>query len=262
MPGWQAAGWGLLQAMARGGLVPCPVPKGPKQAHERGALAMRSWERQAPGAAVSLALPGPAWPVAGRGAGGRGCRGRGVASPTCLTVVAEEALWADAQVGPATVLTAASVLAGAGVAGIHLWRTPRESARAARGCLGEGGEDSGRTGRDGGARSLGAEAGRGLALPLSSRLGSRPPQACPRAPSPRPALSSPASVLVGNRCSQVSRVSRVWVRAQHAGSPRAAPTCLAVDSSETGGALADRGPREVPAGASVSAGLCLAFVCL
>lgn len=137
---------------------------------------MRSGERQAPGAAVSLALLGAARPVAGHGAGGWGCRGRGVASPTCLAVIAEEALWADTQVGPATVLAAASVLAGAGVAGIHLWRTPRESARAARGCLGEGGEDSGRKGRDGGARLLEAEAGRGLALPSSSLLGSlRPP---------------------------------------------------------------------------------------
>lgn len=53
---------------------------------------------------------------------------QGACTSTCLTVVAEEALWADAQVGPAAILTPASVLAGAGVAGVHLWRTPREGA--------------------------------------------------------------------------------------------------------------------------------------
>lgn len=51
--------------------------------------------------------------------------------PTCLTVVAKEALWTHAQVGPTTVLTPASVLAGAGGTGIHLWRTPKGLARAA-----------------------------------------------------------------------------------------------------------------------------------
>lgn len=203
------AGGGVGATAGHGQGRPCPLP-GPQGA-QTGSRARGSRHEE-------LGAPGP-WggrelgPSRGGMAcgwtwsGWTGCRGRGVVSPTCLTVVAEEALWADAQVGPATVLTAASVLAGAGVAGIHLWRTPRESARAARGCLGEGGEDSGRKGRDGGARLLGAEAGRGLALPLSSLLGSLPPQACPRAPSPRPALSSPASVLVGNRFSQVSRVS-------------------------------------------------------
>lgn len=135
---------------------------------------MRNWERQAPGAAVSLARPGGARPVAGHGAGWTGVRGAG--SPTCLAVVAEEALWADAQVGPTTVLTAASVLAGAGVAGVHLWRTPRESARAARGCLGEGGEDSGRKGKDSGARSLGAGGGQGPGPPLILPAGVPPPR--------------------------------------------------------------------------------------
>lgn len=89
-----------------------------------------------PGAAVSPAV--------------QGRQGRALGSaPTCLAVVAEEALRADAQVGPAAVLAPASVPAGAGVAGVHLWRTPREWARAARGCLGEGGEDSGKKGRGG-----------------------------------------------------------------------------------------------------------------
>lgn len=75
-------------------------------------------------------------------------QGRSVwACPTCLTVVAEEALWAHAQVGPAAVLAPASMLAGAGVAGVHLWRTSRQWARAAGGSLGEGGEDSGKKGR-------------------------------------------------------------------------------------------------------------------
>lgn len=58
-------------------------------------------------------------------------RGRPSVTPTCLTVVAEEALWTHAQVGPTTVLTPASVLAGAGGTGIHLWRTPKGLARAA-----------------------------------------------------------------------------------------------------------------------------------
>lgn len=44
--------------------------------------------------------------------------------------------------------------------------------------------------------------------------------------------------------------------------PNTAPTCLAVDSSEACRALADKGPGEVPAGASVSAGLRLALICL
>lgn len=35
-----------------------------------------------------------------------------------------------------------------------------------------------------------------------------------------------------------------------------------MDSGEACGALADKGPWEVPAGASISAGLCLALICL
>lgn len=46
------------------------------------------------------------------------------------------------------------------------------------------------------------------------------------------------------------------------GRPSTAPTRLTVDASEARGAVADKGPREVPAGASVSAGLCTARVCL
>ena len=53
------------------------------------------------------------------------------------------------------------------------------------------------------------------------------------------------------------------MRAQPLGDPpKHSPTCLAVDSSEARRALAHKGPREVPAGASVSAGLRLALVCL
>lgn len=68
---------------------------------------------------------GAQWPLREAGASGRvraevgGARGL---RPTCLAVVAEEALWADAQVGPSAVLAPASVLAGAGVTGVHLWR--------------------------------------------------------------------------------------------------------------------------------------------
>lgn len=57
--------------------------------------------------------------------------GREARDPTCLAVVAKEALWTHAQVGPTTVLTPASVLAGAGGTGVHLWRTPKGLARAA-----------------------------------------------------------------------------------------------------------------------------------
>ena len=55
----------------------------------------------------------------------------------------------------------------------------------------------------------GGGGGQGPGPPLVLPAGVPPPptQACPRAPSPPPALSSPASVLVGNRFSQVSRVS-------------------------------------------------------
>lgn len=70
-------------------------------------------------------------PVAGQAvaAAPTGAREAGVTH--CLTVVAKEALWTHAQVGPTTVLTPASVLAGAGGTGIHLWRTPKGLARAA-----------------------------------------------------------------------------------------------------------------------------------
>lgn len=44
--------------------------------------------------------------------------------------------------------------------------------------------------------------------------------------------------------------------------PSIAPTCLAVDSSEACGALAHKGSWEVPTGASISAGLRLALICL
>lgn len=79
---------------------------------------------------------------------GAGC-GEHRAAPTCLAAVAEDALRADAQVGPAGLLAPAAVPAGAGGAGVHLCGTSREWARAAGGSLGEGGEDSGQKGRGG-----------------------------------------------------------------------------------------------------------------
>jgi hypothetical protein len=51
---------------------------------------------------------------------------------------------------------------------------------------------------------------------------------------------------------------RLCVRGPTCGSP----TCLTVDSSEAHGALADEGPREVSAGASISAGQHAALICL
>lgn len=130
-----------------------------------------------------LQSPGVSWGRSGEGTG---------TCPhlrTCLAVVPEEALWADAQVGPASVLTPASVLAGAGVTGIHLWRIPRESARAARGCLGEGGEDSGKKGRGTEER---CQVG-GLGKPPSA-LGSLPPGGLSMGPSPFPLLSQRSRV--------------------------------------------------------------------
>lgn len=188
---------------------------------------------------------------------------------TCLTVVAEETLWADAQVGPATVLALSSVLAGAGVAGIHLWRTPKEWARAAKGCLGEGGEDSGKKGK-GGVDKLGVE--------VSLILGG-----CPALPSPlesclpgnlsnRARMAAPSALLSEwprvwafrkQFCLGVWGISSVGEGLGTQGiHPSIAPTCLAVDSSEACGALAHKGSWEVPTGASVSAGLRLALICL
>lgn len=81
---------------------------------------------------------------------------QGLGAPTCLTVVAKEALRADTQVGPPAGLTPAAVLAGAAATGVQLWRTPRGWARA-RGGLGKGGEGSGKKGKETG------RAGTGLA---------------------------------------------------------------------------------------------------
>lgn len=216
--GRRVIGWGPLQVCSQGSprpggtFQPGPGPQGaPAQADQGGYPDVRNREFLAPGAALSLAGAATAGPVAGHGAGGdvrspgrvstggggrqrKGPRRReGRLGPTCLAVVAEEALWADTQVGPATVLAPASVLAGPGVAGVHLWRTPRESARAAGGCLGEGGEDSGKKGRGGrreagrGRRAAGraprAEGAGDGPLPLAGTRPSPPPP--PWGPSPR-----------------------------------------------------------------------------
>lgn len=178
----------------------------------------------------------------GRGGAPTGGLGGGRGRCTCLTVVAEEALRADTQVGAPVVLAAAAVLAGAGVTGIHLWRTPRGSARAAGGCLGGEERTAGREGRRAGGPSGWERPHPHPGAPLPSRPGSRP------SGPPTPLLLESWHQSAGEGLAQ--------------GSPAPAPTCLAADSCEAWGALADKGPSETPAGASVSAGLHPACVCL
>lgn len=183
---------------------------------------------------------------------GAGC-GEHRAAPTCLAAVAEDALRADAQVGPAGLLAPAAVPAGAGGAGVHLCGTSREWARAAGGSLGEGGEDSGQKGRGGEGRGPWGARGSGKPPHLWGPSRQRP---CRAGPWGLGCTLSPSSL----RCRE--RVCPGRLGRHSEGTPSTAPTCLTVGSSEACGALADEGPWEVPAGASVSAGLCLALVCL